>query len=319
MPEVSIVVAMDRVGPDPERCIERLLGQRTSRSFEIIVVGGETPGLTCDTHIRTLTEPDRNPAVRRNGGVALARGRIFAFIDDDAFAAPEWLETAMEYLDTHPDVLALGGPDPAPLDSPLGELVSDTLLSTRWIGSGILCHEVPDGVFRVRSPHDLALVNLFVRREAFEEGGGFDPVIGYVGEDTALLEKILERGAVVYHSGVIVRHRRRAFPGSFLRQRWRYRVKTGRMLVSGPRTYRRSGKLWIFLGGGAAFVALLVATPLAALALLAAYGVAVTVLAIPSTRLPWWSWPLIPFAFLVHHANYFAGIVTGAVLEILGK
>ena len=75
---------------------------------------------------------------------------------------------------------------------------------------------------------DVALVNLFVRKSAFR---GFDEEIGYIGEDTSLIASLLPH--VIYHSGVRVFHRRRAFPGPYLRQRWRYRVKTGEMLARG--------------------------------------------------------------------------------------
>src|SRR5437667_107477 len=163
---------------------------------------------------------------------------ILAFIDDDAVADPCWLATACAYLDAHPDVLALGGPDPAPDDSTNAELISDTLLATRWIGSGVIAHESRPGVFAIEHPSDIALVNLFVRRDAFD---GFDEAIGYIGEDTALVERVMTRGRVIYHSGVRVFHRRRAFPGEYLRQRWRYRVKTGEMLMQ-P-TYRRNPKI----------------------------------------------------------------------------
>ena len=69
--------------------------------------------------------------------------------------------------------------------------ISDTLLATRWIGSGVIAHESRAGVFAIEHPSDIALVNLFVRRDAFD---GFDEVIGYIGEDTALVERVMTRG-----------------------------------------------------------------------------------------------------------------------------
>src|SRR5262249_17884339 len=153
----------------------------------------------------------------------------------DAVADRRWLATAVAYLDDHPDVLALGGPDPAPADSTPAELVSETLLATPLIGSGLACHENRPGVFAVTNASDVALVNLFVRRAAF---CGFDEAIGYIGEDTALLSSLLPH--VVYHGEVRVFHRRRAFPGPYLRQRWRYRVKTGEMLARGAPSYRKN-------------------------------------------------------------------------------
>src|SRR4030095_14375338 len=101
-------------------------------------------------------------ATRRNRAVSASSGEILAFIDDDAVADPRWLSTACAYLDAHPDVLALGGPDPAPPDSSVPELIADTLLATRWIGSGVACHEDRRGIFDVKHSSDIALVNLFV-------------------------------------------------------------------------------------------------------------------------------------------------------------
>jgi hypothetical protein len=98
-------------------------------------------------------------------------------------------------------------------------------------------------------------------------------------------------------------HRRRAFPGPYLRQRWRYRVKTGRMIVRGSRAHR-SPKVLAFLAAGA--VGILFA-PLIALP----YALLTLILGIRATRLPPRWWPVIPFAFAAHHATYWLGIVTG--------
>lgn len=228
----------------------------------------------------------------------MARGEILAFLDDDAIAGPRWLATACAYLDAHPAVLALGGPDPAPPDSPVSELISDTLLATPWIGSGVAAHENRRGVFVVERASDVALVNLFVRRSAFT---GFDEAIGYIGEDTALLADLRNRGGVVYHEGVRVFHRRRAFPGPYLRQRWRYRVKTGRL----QRT-RRDPKVSAFVAAGA--IGLLLAPLLAV-----PYAVLTFVLGARVTRLPLRWWPVIPVAFAMHHVVYWVGVVSGMI------
>ena len=233
----------------------------------------------------------------------MASGEILAFIDDDAEAHPAWLATAVRWLDAHPDVLALGGPDPAPEDSTSAELLSDTLLATRWIGSGVAAHEWRRGVFPIRAAADIALVNLFVRRAAFT---GFDESIGYIGEDTGLIHALMSRGPVVYHDGVIVYHRRRPFPGPYLRQRWRYRVKTGELMVRGSRAHRSNRKIQAFLV--AATLGILLA-PLA----LVPYVLLTFILGSRATRLPPSRWPLIPVAFAMHHLTYYFGILTGMV------
>jgi glycosyltransferase involved in cell wall biosynthesis len=292
---------VERVGGEAERAIASVLGQEAPFPFELIVVSAAELRLPAETRVRNVTEPNRNPATRRNRAASVAAGEVLAFIDDDAVADPHWLANAIAYLDVHPDVLAVGGPDPAPPDSTIPELISDTLLATRWIGSGVACHENRRGVFDVKHATDIALVNLFVRKSAF---AGFDEAIGYIGEDTGLVELLLERGRVVYHDGVRVFHRRRAFPGPYLRQRWRYRVKTGQMFARGSRAHRRNPKITAFLIAG--FLGLLLA-PLAALP----YAALTFVLGVRATRLPARWWPVIPFAFAAHHLTYWLGIVTG--------
>lgn len=293
-----MIVPVERLGGDAERAISSVLAQEAAFAFELIVVSAHPLGMPAETPVRNVVEPNRNPATRRNRAVSVAEGELLAFLDDDAIADPHWLATAAAWLDAHPDVLAVGGPDPAPPDSPIAELISDTLLATRWIGSGVAAHENRRGVFDVTRASDVALVNLIVRRSAFT---GFDEAIGYIGEDTALLAGLLARGRVTYHEGVRVFHRRRAFPGPYLRQRWRYRVKTGRMYARGA---RRDPRVSAFLVAG--FVGLLLA-PIVAVP----YALVTLVLGVRATRLPVRWWPVIPFAFAAHHLTYWLGLVTG--------
>jgi hypothetical protein len=113
------------------------------------------------------------------------------------------------------------------------------------------------------------------------------------------VEALRSRGGVVYHEGVRVHHRRRAFPGPYLRQRWRYRVKTGRL----QRT-RRDPKVTAFVVAGAIGILL---APLAVVP----YALATLILGARTTRLPMRWWPVLPIAFAMHHLTYWLGIVTG--------
>ena len=92
---------------------------------------------------------------------------------------------------------------------------------------------VDTNVFLAGADVDFSIeVNFSENRDYVGQAGGFASrgfaqlgkrtgFIGYIGEDTALLEELMERGRVVYHEDVRVFHRRRAFPGPYLRQRWR--------------------------------------------------------------------------------------------------
>ncbi|HEX7831706.1 MAG TPA: hypothetical protein VF787_18775, partial [Thermoanaerobaculia bacterium] len=128
---------------------------------------------------------------------------------------------------------------------------------------------------------------------------GFDEAIGYIGEDTALLAQLMQRGRVAYNENVRVFHRRRAFPQAYLQQRWRYRVKTGQL----QRT-RRDPRVTAFVVAGAIG---LVLAPVFAIP----YALVTFILGVRATRLPVQWWPVIPFAFAMHHLTYWLGIVTG--------
>ena len=294
--KVSVIMPVERLGGDAERAIASVLAQQAAFPFELIVVSATPLPDLQQTGVRNVVEINRNPATRRNRAVSEAGGEILAFIDDDAIAGSGWLANACHYLDQNPEVLALGGPDPAPADSSEAELISETLLATPWIGSGIVCHENRPGIFPIRRPSDIALVNLFVRRQAFT---GFDEAVGYIGEDTALIAGLMQRGDVVYHSGVRVYHRRRAFPGPYLRQRWRYRVKTGQRTI-------RDGRIYSFLLAGTVTI---LCPPL-----WIPYFVITLILGARTTRLPKSSWPLLPFAFALHHLTYYFGILWGRLV-----
>ena len=298
---MSVIIPVERVGGDAERAIASVLKQEAAFPFELIVVSAAELSLTANNRLKNVVETNRNPATRRNRAASVATGEILAFMDDDAVAEPRWIATAGAYLDGHPDVLALGGPDPAPEGSTPDELVADTLLRTPWIGSGIACHEDRPGIFTIRRPSDIALVNLFVRRSAFT---GFDESVGYIGEDTKLIADLMSRGPVIYHSGVRVAHRRRAFPGPYLRQRWRYRVKTGEMLARRDPAYTGNRMIRAFF---AAAFAGIVTLPFS----LFIYYVATFILGARSTRLPPQYWPLLPFAFFAHHTTYLFGVSWG--------
>jgi glycosyltransferase involved in cell wall biosynthesis len=302
--KVSVIMPVERIGGDAERATRSILDQKVPFPFELIVISAAPVAPAGDNRVRNVLVEDRNPATRRNRAVSVAQGEILAFMDDDAQAAPEWLATAVAWLDRHSEVAALGGPDPAPDDSTMAELVSDTLLATPWIGSGVAAHENRRGVFDIRSPSDIALVNLFVRRSAFT---GFDEAIGYIGEDTALIESLMRSSRVVYHDGVRVFHRRRAFPGPYLRQRWRYRVKTGEMLMRGSNPNRSKVIAFLIVATFALLLAPLVAIP---------YAVATLILSSRATRLPSSERWRIPLAFAAHHLTYYFGILWGMVRAI---
>jgi GT2 family glycosyltransferase len=316
-PLVSVLIASDRVHGSLSDCLSSLDRQERAPSFEVVVASSASPRIDGGFSFpcEWVRVESRNPATRRNLAAARARGSVLAFLDDDAEAEPRWMEAGARALETADFV---GGPDLAPIEAPYLERVSDLLLATRGIGSGIPAHEraAPGGP--VRSPHDIALCNLFARRDAFHAVGGLDESLGYVGEDTDLVHRALALGLRVrLDPAVRVRHRRRAFPAGYLAQRWRYRVKTGRLFVERPGLYSR-GRIAAFLSAGflaTAGTASFGLPFLAPAALL--YALATWTLSFPIWRHDPALFPAVPFAFALHHLTYFAGLLAGIARGLL--
>jgi GT2 family glycosyltransferase len=252
---------------------------------------------------------ERNPAHRRNRGASEARGASLAFLDDDATAEPGWIAAGSAGLGFFGVV---GGLDLSPTNAPYTERISDLLLSTPWIGSGVPAHQREPRGGPVRSPHDVALCNLFVRREVFESLGGFDESFGYIGEDTDFVRRAMEKGVgVALKPEVRVRHRRRKFPGAYLAQRFRYRVKTGRLLIERPGLHAR-GRISAFLACGFLATAGVAAFGLRfLLPAILAYAAATWIASFQIWRRDPLLVPAVPIAFALHHATYFAGLLVG--------
>ncbi|HEU5251342.1 MAG TPA: glycosyltransferase family 2 protein [Thermoanaerobaculia bacterium] len=310
-PLVSVVIASDRVNGALSQCLASLTRQSRAPAFEVVVASATAPAsrTAFSFPVEWVPAESRNPALRRNVAARRSRGAVLAFLDDDAEAEAGWLEAGARSVET---AAIVGGPDLGPAGAPYRERISDLLLATPFIGSGVPAHERQPRRGSVASPHDVALCNLFVRREAFDSLGGFDESLGYMGEDTDFVRRALERGfAVVLDPDVRVRHRRRPFPTAYIVQRWRYRVKTGRLLVLRPGLHPR-GRIAAFLSAGFAATAGVAAFGLPFLVPAALLYAAVTwTLSFPIWRDDPALFPAVPFAFALHHLTYFAGLLTG--------
>jgi glycosyltransferase involved in cell wall biosynthesis len=144
----------------------------------------------------------------RNTGIAAARGEIIAFMDEDAVAAPDWLEKLGAPYDD-PQVLGVGG------------AIEPLWLSGRpawfpeefdWV-VGCTYRGMPTMATPVRN---LIGCNMSFRRRVFDAVGGFRSGIGRVGtrpvgdEETELSIRARQywtEGQIIYEPQARVRHR----------------------------------------------------------------------------------------------------------------
>ncbi len=103
-PEISVIVPHYNDLEGLEACLQSLGRQTIDRErFEIIVADNATPGGLGDMPVRSpkvrfLTVVERGAACARNTAMQAARGEVFAFIDADCIAAPDWLEAGLAGL-----------------------------------------------------------------------------------------------------------------------------------------------------------------------------------------------------------------------------
>jgi glycosyltransferase involved in cell wall biosynthesis len=112
---ISVIIPHLNQPDGLEACLRSLDAQTLSRPlFEIIVVdnGSAAPPqevVARHAGVRLLHESHPGPGPARNTGTRSATGCVFAFIDADCRAHPDWLSTARQTLHSSPSRTILGG------------------------------------------------------------------------------------------------------------------------------------------------------------------------------------------------------------------
>src|SRR5438046_2208362 len=105
---ISVIIPHLNQPGELEACLCSLDAQSLDRSsFEIIVVDNGSPDPPREVvarylGARLLYESQPGPGPARNNGVRSASGDVFAFIDADCRAHPDWLRGALQTLQSSP-------------------------------------------------------------------------------------------------------------------------------------------------------------------------------------------------------------------------
>jgi len=203
-PTLSVILPTYNRASALRRAIDGLLRQSADpSSYEIIVVDNNSTDGTAslldsldDPRLRVVKEPRQGLSFARNAGIAAARGRLVAFIDDDVEAAPDWVETIVATFAARPDVDGVGGrvlpawPRPRPR----------WLTRTHWAPLALQDHGDAKRLFDRRTPIGLVGANLAFRRSVFDRVGTFAPAVQRVKngigstEDHEFLSRVYETG-----------------------------------------------------------------------------------------------------------------------------
>ncbi|HSV47659.1 MAG TPA: glycosyltransferase [Ramlibacter sp.] len=201
LPSFSIVINTLNRAASLKRTLDSLRWLRYAGHFEVVVVNGPS---TDDSQqvidgfagrIRGARCEVANLSISRNIGIAMARGDVVAFIDDDAIPEPEWLEQLAAAYDD-PAVGAAGGFvfDHTGYTFQARYCVIDRLGMPDFSPIGPSPQLCFPGSFRF--PHLLG-TNASFRRSALLEIGGFDEEYEYFLDETDVCVRIVDAGWLV--------------------------------------------------------------------------------------------------------------------------
>ena len=209
------------------RQTQKELKKQTFKNFELLIITdkiSQTP----------------NPAIKRNLGAKMAKGRYLSFLDDDSYPSTNWLANVQKTFVKNPNIAALCGPCLTPPGDNIFQQASG-LVWASWLGSG------GAGTYRnsiqpARFVDDYPTVNLIVKKADFNKIGGFQ-TRHWPGEDTVLCLDLVKKikKKILYHPSIVVYHHRRAVLLPHLRQIGRYAKMRGLFVKKYPATSARPG------------------------------------------------------------------------------
>lgn len=219
---ISVIIPVKNWNNYLEENVNNLL-KGSYQNFEILIL---TDNKSKVSFPKTKIIPTGNigPAEKRDMGAKKARGDLLAFIDDDAYPAPDWLKNALNFLKDK-NVAAVCGPGVTPPNDSIYQKVSGAV-SASLIGGGPYTYRfIPQ---KERFVDDYPSMNLIIKKTDFWEIGGFDNSF-WPGEDTKFCLDIIEKlkKKILYHPGILVYHHRRPIFKQHLLQNGRYGLHRG--------------------------------------------------------------------------------------------
>jgi GT2 family glycosyltransferase len=213
-PRVSVVVITWQRREEALATVRRLL-ELPERPHVVLVDNGSTDGTAAAVRaahpaVEVVALSENAGAVGRNVGVSRVRTPYVAFCDDDTWWEPGSLTRAADVLDAFDRIAVLNARilvEPGGFEDPIvAELRDSPVPGPDWLPGPAL------GSF-------LAGASV-VRREAFEQVGGFSERLWLGGEEELLATDLLAAGwELCYRADLVVHHRASKMRDATLRRR----------------------------------------------------------------------------------------------------
>jgi GT2 family glycosyltransferase len=234
-PRVSVVVATYNGGATLRETLSAL-ARLSYPDYEVIVVDDgstdDSGAIAEEFGFRVIRTPNEGLAAARNRGLAAAGGDLVAYLDDDAYPDPEWLQyLAAEFLDG--GFAGVGGPNlPVSGDG----VVADCVAAAPGGPTQVLLTD--------REAEHIPGCNMVFVRSALEAIGGFDSRFRAAGDDVDVCWRLQEKGwKLGFAPAAVVWHHRRATIGGYLGQQRSYGRAEALLERKWPERYTAGGHI----------------------------------------------------------------------------
>jgi GT2 family glycosyltransferase len=234
-PLVSVVVCTHNGARSIGECLAGIAELRYPRVETIVVDDGSTDGtaaIASEFDVRVISTANQGLSASRNVGLAAAHGEFVAFLDDDAYPDPDWLQYLVEEfrLTRH---AAVGGPNlPPSQDGRVAMCVANA--------PGAPVHVLLSD----SEAEHLPGCNMAFRRTDLLAIGGFDTQFRVAGDDVDVCWRLTGRGRTLgFHPAAVVWHHRRGSVRAYLRQQHGYGRAEALLERKWPEKYTRRGHL----------------------------------------------------------------------------
>lgn len=200
-PQVSVVIPVWNGERYLREAIESVLSQDLG-SFELVVVDdGSTDGTSAilkeyanDSRVRVHRQANQGLVAALNAGIQLARSGYIARLDADDISMPGRLTAQLRHLESHPEVLAIGGAI---------ELIDAEGHKIGRRNYPVGRHEATSGMLKGCT---LAHPAVMMRKDAVLKVGGYRACFQHA-EDYDLWLRFIERGPVDNLAEVMIKYR----------------------------------------------------------------------------------------------------------------
>lgn len=200
--ELSIVVCIYNGESTLNATLESLTNQTLSSSdYEVILINDGSKDRSADIcrdfinknsqfNFAYIDKRNEGLSAARNSGISESKGRIIAFIDQDAAASETWAENIIKVFKLNKETILVSGPtDSFESDTEFSKFINKHHYSRK------------EGMKRVIG------TNMSFEKSFFDDKGGFFDIFNHAGDETAVIEvRNIPVDQICYHQDVLVKH-----------------------------------------------------------------------------------------------------------------